>query len=251
MSAAEAFAFEGREVRTVMVDGAPWFVASDVARILGYSATAAMTRSLDDDEKGVRALHTLGGAQAMTVVSEAGLYSAIMRSTIPEARAFKRWVTHEVLPSIRKTGAYGSVLPTSFAEALELAAAEARRVEALEAQAAVDAPKIAAYERLMDADGLLSMEAVAKIGGIGRTTLYRRLREARVIEQGGSRMPYQKYLHWFDVKVTTHEARDGYEYIDHTPRVRPSALVKVLEKAGITERPQSLQQALSGLEGLS
>ncbi len=251
MSAIEAFAFEGRVVRTVIVDGAPWFVAADVARILGYSATAAMTRSLDDDEKGVRTLHTLGGEQSMTIVSEAGLYSAIIRSTIPEARVFKRWVTHEVLPSIRKTGAYGSALPTSFAEALELAAAEARRVEALEAQAALDAPKVAAYERLMDADGLLSMEVVAKIGGIGRTTLYARLREAGVIVQGGSRMPYQRYLHWFDVKVTVHEGRDGFEYVDHTPRVRPSALVKVLEKAGVTLRADSLPQQLDGFGGMS
>ncbi len=251
MSAIEAFAFEGREVRTVMVDGAPWFVAVDVARILGYRDAANMTRRLDEDEKGTRSVSTPGGQQNLTIISEAGLYGAVLGSQVSEARAFKRWVTHEVLPSIRKTGAYGSALPTSFAEALELAAAEARRVEALEAQAALDAPKVAAYERLMDADGLLSMEAVAKIGGIGRTTLYARLREARVIVQGGSRMPYQRYMHWFDVKVTVHEGRDGFEYVDHTPRVRPSALVKVLEKAGVTLRADSVPQQLAGFGGMS
>ena len=64
-----------------------------------------MTRSLDDDEKGVQVLHTLGGSQQVSVVSESGLYSAILRSTIPQAKAFKRWITHEVIPSIRKTGA--------------------------------------------------------------------------------------------------------------------------------------------------
>lgn len=100
------FDFSGIEVRTVAIDGEPWFVAADVARALGYSATAAMTRSMDDDDKGVRTLHTPSGHQDMTIISESGLYSAILRSTIPSARAFKRWVTHEVIPAIRKTGQY-------------------------------------------------------------------------------------------------------------------------------------------------
>lgn len=88
--------------------GAPWFAATDVARVLGYSSTSAMPRSVDEDEKGVQTLHTPGGEQDMTVLTEAGLYGAILRSTIPTARAFKRWVTHEVLPSIRKTGRFGA-----------------------------------------------------------------------------------------------------------------------------------------------
>lgn len=109
----QPFDFQGRQVRTVLVDGELWFVGADVARVLGYSATAAMTRSIEDDERGVQTLHTPSGDQDMTVVNEPGLYSAILRSRVPQAKAFKRWVTHEVLPRIRRTGQYGSQLPTS------------------------------------------------------------------------------------------------------------------------------------------
>lgn len=233
MRSLDAFQYAGQQVRTVIVDGSPWFVAADVARILGYSATSAMTRSLDNDEKGMQTLHTLGGSQDMTVINEPGLYSAIIRSTIPSAREFKRWVTHEVLPQIRRTGQFGSALPTTLAEALELAAIEARKIEALEAKAALDAPKVAAYDSLMDADGFYTMEAVAKLGGIGRTTLFRRLREAGVI-QDGSRLPYQRYMHWFKITASSWVDADGIAHPSNTARVLPSALVKVLEKAGIT-----------------
>ena len=96
------------QLRTVIMDGDgnPWFVAKDVANALGYRMASDMTRHLDDDEKGTRSVRTPGGSQEMAVISEAGLYSAVIRSDKPEAKAFKRWVTHEVLPAIRKTGGY-------------------------------------------------------------------------------------------------------------------------------------------------
>lgn len=84
----------------------PWFVASDVAKILGYRDAANMTRRLEEDEKGTRSVSTPGGEQQMAVITEPGLYSAILGSRIPESREFKRWVTHEVLPQIRRTGGY-------------------------------------------------------------------------------------------------------------------------------------------------
>lgn len=232
MNALDVFTYSGQQVRTVLIDGEPWFVAADVARILGYSATAAMTRSLDDDERGVQALHTPSGDQSMTVINEPGLYSSIMRSTQPEAKAFKRWVTHEVLPSIRKTGQFGSQLPTTLAEALEFAAVEARKIEALELQAALDAPKVAAYDQLMDADGFYTMEATAKLGGIGRTTLFRSLRDAGVI-QSGSRLPYQRYAHWFKITASSWTDADGVVHPSSTARVRPDSLTRVLAKAGV------------------
>jgi prophage antirepressor-like protein len=91
------FNFGSHEVRTLTIDGEPWFVAADVAAVLGYSATSALTRILDDEEKGVQNLHTLGGVQLMAVISESGIYSAALRSRVPGAKAFKRWVT-ESLP---------------------------------------------------------------------------------------------------------------------------------------------------------
>ena len=101
-----AFQFGKREVRTVIVDNEPWFVAKDVAEILGYRMASDMCRRLDDDEKDTRFLRTPSGDQEMTVINESGLYNAILGSNKPDAKKFKKWVTAEVLPSIRKYGAY-------------------------------------------------------------------------------------------------------------------------------------------------
>ena len=95
------------EVRIVMRNDEPWFIAKDVCNILEIkNSRDTLNKCLDEDEKGVDIIYTPGGNQEMTIVSEAGLYSLILRSRKPEAKAFKRWVTHEVLPSIRKHGAY-------------------------------------------------------------------------------------------------------------------------------------------------
>ncbi len=90
----------------VDVDGTPWFVAKDVCGVLGIAKTDTSVALLDDDEKGSHTVGTPGGPQEMQVISESGLYSLILRSRKPEAKRFKRWLTHEVLPSIRKTGGY-------------------------------------------------------------------------------------------------------------------------------------------------
>ena len=94
------------KVRILEKDGNLWFVASDVSFILGFSEASAMTRNLDDDEKGLSNEQTLGGEQSVIIINESGLYSAILRSRKPEAKAFKKWITSEVIPSIRKTGSY-------------------------------------------------------------------------------------------------------------------------------------------------
>lgn len=99
--------FENQEfgtVRTTIIDGEPWFVATDVCKALGIDRT--QTRRLDDDEKGVCSIQTPGGKQELTIVNEPGLYTLVLGSRKPEAKAFKRWVTHEVIPDIRKHGAY-------------------------------------------------------------------------------------------------------------------------------------------------
>lgn len=100
------FRFEAKEVRTLLIDDQPWFVASDVALALMYSEAKDMTRNLDEDEKGRQTVPTPGGAQEMLVINESGLYSAILRSRKAEAKRFKKWVTSEVLPAIRKHGRY-------------------------------------------------------------------------------------------------------------------------------------------------
>jgi prophage antirepressor-like protein len=109
MSQLVAFNFESRKVRMVM-DALmePWFVAADVCAALDLPETHKAIARLDDDEKGRNSIPTPGGHQEMSVVNESGLYNLVLGSRKPEAKRFKRWVTHEVLPSIRKTGSFAS-----------------------------------------------------------------------------------------------------------------------------------------------
>lgn len=101
------FKFEGtREVRTVIKDGEPWFVAKDICDILGIQNTSDAVRNLDDDELVSEKAISGGQVREMLCVSESGLYALVMRSNKPQAKAFRKWVTSEVLPAIRKTGQY-------------------------------------------------------------------------------------------------------------------------------------------------
>jgi prophage antirepressor-like protein len=108
MNELQVFDFEGfRRVRVIIRDGAPWFVAKDVCDILEIeNSRDTLAKMLDEDEKGVDKIYTPGGEQEMNIVNESGLYNLIFRSNKPVARAFRKWVTSEVLPSIRKTGRY-------------------------------------------------------------------------------------------------------------------------------------------------
>ena len=124
------FVFNAMPVRVVQVNREPWFVAADVLAVLDLDRKAL--ERLDDDEKGVSSIHTLGGEQQMSIINESGLYSLVLGSRKPEAKPFKKWVTAEVLPSIRKTGVYAlgqSAIPQTYAQALR---AHADAVEAKE-----------------------------------------------------------------------------------------------------------------------
>lgn len=107
------FSFTTGAVRVVLRDDAPWFVAADVCAALSIENNRDAMSRLDDDEKGVGSIDTPGGSQVMTIVSESGLYSLVLGSRKPEAKPFKKWVTSEVLPAIRKSGRYevGDQLP--------------------------------------------------------------------------------------------------------------------------------------------
>ena len=121
MDEVKVFSYEDKQVRTVLIDGAPWWVLADVCRVLGLKNSRNASSRLGDDEKDVHLVDTLRGKQRMTIVNESGLYAVILRSEKPEAQAFKRWVTHEVLPTIRKTGAYVPALPQPEPEPVPLA----------------------------------------------------------------------------------------------------------------------------------
>jgi prophage antirepressor-like protein len=109
MKELQNFAFNDRLVRTTTKDGEPRWIARDVCAILGLGNVTEALRNLDEDERDSVILNTPGGPQEMTVISEPGLYSLILRSRKPEARQFRRWITHEVIPAIRRTGAYSRV----------------------------------------------------------------------------------------------------------------------------------------------
>lgn len=174
MSAVEqSFTFNGASVRTVVINGDPWWVAADILTALGLTRSSIV--ALDDDEKGVHTVDTLGGVQSATIINEPGLYSLILRSRKPEARSFKRWITHDVIPSIRRTGRYGSdvemlaALPSS--RLLELAAEAAKRAEVAEAKIAIDAPKVDYVDRYVRNGDVSLFRNVAKRLGMKESEL--------------------------------------------------------------------------------
>ena len=109
------------EIRTLEIDGEPWFVGKDVAEVLGYKDTAdSIKRHVDDEDKLTRCFTDSGQSRDMYIINESGLYSLILSSKLPNAKAFKRWVTSEVLPAIRKTGMYCDVKQASVGEVVRL-----------------------------------------------------------------------------------------------------------------------------------
>jgi len=228
MSTLEVFTYTDQQVRTVLIDGEPWFVAADIARILGYRMASDMTRRLDPEDRGTRPVRTPSGEQQMTVINEPGLYDAVLGSQVPGARNFKRWVTREVLPTIRKTGGYGGGIATMpLSQQLAIAAEAARRAEELEALRAIEAPKAEAFDDFMNADGAYSMDAAAKsladvTGGMGRNKLFAWLRDRKVLMSGNR--PYQQYAHLFKVVAGSYEDRNGVTHTTYTTYVRPAGL---------------------------
>lgn len=246
------FQFEDREVRVVDVDGAPWFVASDVAKILGYREAYHLTRGLEADEKGPQIVGTPSGTQEMTAISEAGLYSAILRSRAEGAREFKRWVTHEVLPAIRQHGGYLTEqkiqevltdpdtlirLATDLKEARAAQLREQKAREAVESYARDLEPRADGYDRFIAGDGSYSVGAAAKMLGLSQNKLFTELRNRRVlIAKGAMRnTPYQHYMHHFEVKAHPYDRQDGTTGTSYTTRVQPSGLSFIARKLGLAQ----------------
>lgn len=231
------FNYQDTPVRTVTVEGEPWFVLADLAKVLEIANTRNVAARLDDDMKGVHPMDTLGGRQNVTIVSESGMYEVVIRSDKQEAVAFRRWITGEVLPAVRKTGSYGEVAP-SGERLLALAVVEAQQMlDQKDEQIAELAPKADAYSAFIDADGTYSIGSVAKMVGLSQNKLFDRLRNAGVlIAKGAMRnTPYQKYMHHFAVKAYDFERSDGTRSTSYTPRVQPSGVDFIRRKLGLVE----------------
>lgn len=158
------------EIRALAIDNEPWFVASDIAKALGYRMASDMTRRLDEDEKGTHSVRTPSGEQDMTIITEAGMYNAVLGSKIPEARRFKRWVTHDVLPAIRRHGIYATpdmaeaalADPDVLIAALTALKDERKRSTALMEDNARMLPKAVAYDAIIDTDGTMTVTEAAR-----------------------------------------------------------------------------------------
>ena len=236
-----SFDFRGQRVRTVQIDGEPWFAAVDVCRVLGLDPSLSITgrRSknyadgLDADEKGTAVFSTLGGRQKLLIVSEPGLYSLIMRSHKPEAKSFQRWVTHEVLPALRQTGGYqlpaagpsGQLVRFSRRDLLQMAVAAEDECEQLRGAVAELLPKADFYDRVADTGVTFSLGETAKmlaVPGFGRNNLIRFLREEGILM--ADNVAKQRYVDrgYFLVVQRDYYAPDG------TTRVK--AVTRVWEK---------------------
>lgn len=159
------------EIRTLSLNGEPWFVAADVCKALGIANSRDAVSRLDGDEKGVALTDTPGGAQDVVTVNEPGLYTLVLSSRKPEAKTFKRWVTHEVIPAIRKNGGYiaeqESMTPEELmAKALTVAqrtlAEREARISQLSTQAAIMAPKADYFDELVERNTLTNFRETAK-----------------------------------------------------------------------------------------
>ena len=238
MSNIQIFNYQSNEVRTVKMDGEPWFVLKDVCNILDINNASDVYNRLDDDEKGVAQIDTLGGRQKMSTVNESGLYHVILRSDKPEAAPFRKWVTSEVLPSIRKHGAYmtpetlqAAILnPDTMIQLCQQLKTEQDKNKALSEENAKLAPKGLFADAVSVSDRCILVSELAKLlkqNGIetGQNRLYEQLRADGFLVKDRKRsdfnMPTQKAMELglFKARESTRVHSDGHTTIDKTTKV--------------------------------
>lgn len=212
-------------VRTIAIDGEPYFVGKDIAVILGYSNPRdALAKHVDDEDKGVAKCDTLGGIQDLTVINESGLYSLILSSKLPTAKKFKRWVTSEVLPAIRRHGIYAvdEVLnnPDILIAALTELKEERARTKVLMETVAVQnqqivemKPKASYYDVVLNCKDLVAISVIAKDYGWSANRMNQYLHEKGVQYKQGNKiwLLYQKYaeMGYTNTKTHSYPGSDG------------------------------------------
>lgn len=211
------------QVRTILRDGEPWFVAADVCRALEIGNSSMAMSRLDDDEKMTISLtdsHSgrRGGAQMQTLINEPGLYSLVLSSRKPEAKAFKRWITHEVIPSIRKTGGYiageadmseDELITRAYEVVYRKLEAMRQRVALQDKQIAELAPKASYCDTILQCASAVTVTQIAKDYGMSAIALNRKLAELGVqFKQGKTWIAYQKYAQKGYTQSQTHYVGD-------------------------------------------
>lgn len=223
MNELQTFTYQDSPIRTVQLDGEPWFVLKDVCAVLGISKYRDTADRLDEDERGAARVDTLGGAQDMTIINESGLYNVILRSDKPEARPFRKWVTGEVLPSIRKHGAYmttetlqAAILNPDYllqvVTALKDETDKRKALEASNAALAVDLeiarPKAEYFDTLVERNTLTNFRETAKQLEVPPKRFVDFLLEKKYVyrDKKGKLLPYEgKNSGLFEVKETFNE----------------------------------------------
>lgn len=223
MNNLQVFNYNGNEVRTIQKDGEPWWVLKDVCEVLGLSSPHKVFDRLDEDEKGRNQIPTPGGEQEMTVINESGLYNVILRGDKPEAKPFRKWVTSEVLPSIRKHGAY--MTPETLEQAIlnpdmmiKLCTAlkdeqdKNKALQAVNSSLTVDnqimKPKADYFDELVDRNLLTNFRETAKQLQVKEKEFIRFLLEKKFIyrDKRGKIQPYaDKNNGLFEVKEFSNE----------------------------------------------
>ncbi|MFB2830627.1 BRO family protein [Aeromonas veronii] len=217
-------AFEGHNIRIITdQQGEPWFVAADIAQVLEYRMASDMTRWIDEDERGTQIVRTPSGDQEMTVINESGLYSAILRSRKPEAKLFKRWVTFEVLPSIRKHGGYIAgqeqdapelIMAKALMVAQSVIDRKSQELAAAQQTIAANAHKSHFFDNYVYCGGSLGFREVAKLLKAKEHEFRAFLCAKRYMYQlSGQWMAYAQHLDAgrFEVKTGTAE-RNNYAF---------------------------------------
>lgn len=232
----QLFKFESQPVRTLSIEGEPYFVGKDVAKILGYASTAnAISRHVDKEDKGVTEMMTPGGKQKFQTINESGLYSLILSSKLPKAKEFKHWVTSEVLPAIRKHGAYmtdqkAHDILTNKNDLADLLQQAADQLKEKNIQIQEMKPKVLFADAVSTSNSTILIGELAKIlnangvENIGQNRLFAKLREmGYLIKRKGTdyNMPTQRSMELglFKIKETTIARPDGHITISKTPKV--------------------------------
>ena len=237
------------KVRVVNINGEAWLVGKDVAETLGYSNTRdAIYKHVDDEDKNTVAIHDGKGNPNQVVINESGLYSLVLSSKLPTAKKFRRWVTSEVLPSIRKTGGYSLNIPKNLPEALRAYAAEIEAHEKTktalakkEKKIALDAPNVDFYDSVANSESLLTFEKVAKLiakKGLGRNKMIGWLRDLKLLRKTDSgNVPYQQYVNkgYFKLVEST-RVINGYERVFTTTYVTQKGLDYILKLSKYYEK---------------
>ena len=246
MNEIQEFYFNGDAVRTLLRDNEPYFVGKDVAEILGYSNPRdALSKHVDSDDKGVAKCDTLGGTQQTTIINESGLYSLILSSKLPDAKKFKHWVTSEVLPTIRKHGAYmtdakAAAIVTDKGSLAELLQQAAEQLKRKDIQIEQMKPKALFADAVSTSDTPILVGELAKIlhqNGVsmGQNRIFRWLRDnGYLISRKGSdyNMPTQKSMELglFKIIERTINQSDGSSRICKTTKVTGKGQVYFVNK---------------------